>query len=62
LSSIRRCPGGLLSNTATIRLEGEVDPARADAFSAELQQVIDEIGLSGSIRVEQRRSDVTEST
>jgi hypothetical protein len=40
------------SITATIRLEGEVDPGRAAALSAELQQVIDEIGLSASMRVE----------
>jgi hypothetical protein len=38
--------------TAAIRLETEVDPARAAALSAELQQVIDEIGLSQSVRVE----------
>ena len=43
---------GLVS--ATIRLEGEVNPARAAALSTELQQVIDEIGLSASIRVERR--------
>jgi hypothetical protein len=40
--------------TATIRLEGEVDPARANAISTELQQVVEEIGLSASIRVERR--------
>jgi hypothetical protein len=40
------------SVSATIRLEGEVDPARAAALSSELQQVIDEIGLSASIRIE----------
>jgi hypothetical protein len=38
--------------TATIRLEGKVDPARAATLSFELQQIIDEIGLSQSIRVE----------
>jgi hypothetical protein len=38
--------------TAAIRLEAEVDPTRATALSTELQQVIDEIGLSGSIRIE----------
>jgi hypothetical protein len=40
------------SITATIRLECEVDPARAAALSAELQQIIDEVGLSQSVRVE----------
>jgi hypothetical protein len=48
---------GAGSMTATIRLEGEVDTARAVAFSAELQQVIDEIGLSQSVRVERGPSD-----
>ena len=38
--------------TATIRLEGEVNPSRAAALSAELQQIVDEIGLSQSVRVE----------
>jgi hypothetical protein len=38
--------------TAAIRLEAEVDPARAAALATELQQVIEEIGLSGSIRIE----------
>ena len=38
--------------TATIRLESDVDPTRATALSTELQQVIDEIGLSASMRVE----------
>ena len=38
--------------TAVIRLEAEVDPARAAALLTELQQVIDEIGLSRSVRVE----------
>lgn len=42
------------SVSATIRLQGEVDPARAEALSTELQQVIDEIGLSASICVERR--------
>jgi hypothetical protein len=42
------------SITATIRLESEVDPARAAALSAELQQIIDEIGLSASVRIEHR--------
>jgi hypothetical protein len=40
------------SVTATISLEGEVDPARAAALSTDLQQVIDEIGLSALMRVE----------
>ena len=43
--------------TAVIRLEAEVDPARAAALSTELQQIIDEIGLSSSMRVERRSRD-----
>ena len=39
---------------ATISLEAEVDPARAAALLTELQQVIDEIGLSTFMRVERR--------
>jgi hypothetical protein len=39
--------------TATIRLEIEVDQTTAAAFSAELRQLMDETGLSGSVRVEQ---------
>jgi hypothetical protein len=38
--------------TATIRLEAEVDPTRAAALATEVQQIIDEIGLSGAVRVE----------
>jgi hypothetical protein len=38
--------------TAMIRLEAEVDPTRAAALATELQQIIDEIGLSGAVRVE----------
>jgi hypothetical protein len=38
--------------TASIRLETEVDPTRAAALSTELQQIVDEIGLSGLVRVE----------
>jgi hypothetical protein len=38
--------------TAAIRLETEVDPPRAAALATELQQIIDEIGLSGAVRVE----------
>jgi hypothetical protein len=45
------------SLTAAIRLEAEVDPARAAALSTELQQIIDEIGLSASIRVERGSPD-----
>jgi hypothetical protein len=40
--------------TAAISLEAEVDPTRAAALSTELQQIIDEIGLSSSMRVERR--------
>jgi hypothetical protein len=43
--------------TAAVRLETEVDRARAAALSAELQQVIDEIGLSASIRVQDGSRD-----
>ena len=38
--------------TASIRLEAEVDPTRAGALATELQQIIDEIGLSASVRIE----------
>jgi hypothetical protein len=38
--------------TATIRLEIEIDQTKAAALSAELRQVLDEAGLSGSVRVE----------
>jgi hypothetical protein len=44
--------------TAAIRLEAEVDPTRASALATELQQTVDEIGLSGSVRIERgSRSD-----
>jgi len=44
--------------TAAIRLEAEVDPTRASALATELQQTIDKIGLSGSVRIDRRsRSD-----
>jgi hypothetical protein len=43
--------------TVTIRLEGKVDPTRAAALSTELQQAIDEIGLSASMRVERGSRD-----
>ena len=38
--------------SAVIRFEAEVDPARAATLLSELQQIIDEIGLSGAVRVE----------
>jgi hypothetical protein len=38
--------------TAAIRLETEVDPARIAALLTELQQIIDEIGLSATVRVQ----------
>jgi len=38
--------------TAAIRLGTEVDSPRAAALATELQQIIDEIGLSGAVRVE----------
>ncbi len=37
---------------AEVRLEVELDPARAAALSTELKQIIDELGLSASIRIE----------
>ncbi len=43
--------------TATIRLEIEIDQTKPTAFSAELRQIVDEIGLTGAIRVEHRSSD-----
>ena len=45
------------SMRATIRLDGEVDSARATTLSTELQQVIDEIGLAGTVRIERGQSD-----
>jgi hypothetical protein len=42
------------SVTAMIRLESEIDPARVAVLSAELQQIIDEIGLSSAVRIERR--------
>jgi hypothetical protein len=47
--------------TVAINLESEVDPTRAATLSADLQQVIDEIGLSGKIRIEQRQRSREES-
>ncbi len=44
------------SMSATIRLDGEVDSARAATLSIELQQVIDEIGLAGTVRIERGQS------
>jgi len=38
--------------TAAIRLQAEVDSARTTTLSAELKQIIDELGLSGSVQVE----------
>jgi hypothetical protein len=40
--------------TATIRLEIEIDQAKASALSTELRQVIEETGLSGTVRLDQR--------
>jgi hypothetical protein len=48
-----RAPGTL---TAAIRLETEVDPARIAALLTELQQIIDEMGVSASMRVERANS------
>jgi len=47
------------SMRATIRLDGEVDSARAATLSTELQQVIDEIGLAGTVRIERTRTEGT---
>ena len=38
--------------TAAIRLEAEVEPTSGAELATELQQIIEEIGLSGSVRVE----------
>ena len=38
--------------SAEVRLKVDVDPSRAPALSAELRQIIEEIGLSASIQVE----------
>ena len=43
--------------TATIRLEAEMDPTRAAALAIELRQIIDEIGLSGSVLIKRERPD-----
>jgi hypothetical protein len=40
--------------TAAIRIEVEVDPARAAGLSAELKQITDELGLSASLRIDRR--------
>jgi hypothetical protein len=37
--------------TAAVRLEVEVDAARSAAYSAELKQIIGELGLSESLRI-----------
>jgi choline dehydrogenase-like flavoprotein len=39
--------------TATIRLEIEIDQPKATAISTELRQIIEETGLSGTVRVDQ---------
>jgi hypothetical protein len=41
--------------TAAVRLEAELDPGCAAALSSELKQVIDELGLSATVRIERRR-------
>jgi hypothetical protein len=38
--------------TALIRLQAEVDAARVAVLSAELKQVVDELGLSAGLRIE----------
>ncbi len=37
--------------TAEVHLEAELDPGRAAALSTELKQIIDELGLSASLRI-----------
>ena len=39
---------------ANIRLEIEIDQTKATAISTELRQIVEETGLSGTVRVEQR--------
>ena len=43
--------------TATIRLEIKLDESKAPALSTELRQIVDENGLSATLRVEQRPGD-----
>jgi hypothetical protein len=40
--------------TAVIRFEAEVNPLRATALATELQQIINELGLSTSVRIESK--------
>jgi hypothetical protein len=42
--------------TAEVRLEAELDPGRAAALSTELKQIIDELGLSASLRIARGRA------
>ncbi len=42
--------------TATIRLEIEIDQTKATALSTELRQIVEETGLSGTVRIDQRSS------
>jgi hypothetical protein len=43
--------------TATIRLEIKLDKSKAPALSTELTQIVEENGLSATVRVDQRASD-----
>jgi hypothetical protein len=43
--------------TATISLEIEIDPTKATALSAELRQIIEEAGLSDSVRIDRRAAE-----
>ena len=43
--------------TATIRLEIKLDESKAPTLSTELSQIVDENGLSATVRVEQRAGD-----
>jgi hypothetical protein len=40
--------------TATIRLEIKLDPTKVTTLSTELRQIVEETGLSGTVRVEQQ--------
>ena len=45
--------------TAAIRIEVEVDPARAAGLSIELKQITDELGLSAALRIDSRSRSST---
>jgi hypothetical protein len=43
--------------TATIRLEIEIDQTKATALSTELRQIVEETGLSGTVRIDHRLAE-----